>query len=624
MPTVKIDINSGIESYPTDGIDSSVKLHNFTVGSDGSLYKLPVLKNLKTVEYQNVGTVGPNTKIVPYRIQDLRKFQTSVLNNLLDPGADTYVDEMLFYRRIAFLTTGSYGVVDIDYQGNRVGNLIPTDKLSKFGEFEYNVYNYEQGSSENTDILNISSLNPQIIVDFNAQYTDETDRNPTSPIRCIFPMQHMFESKESSGYELQIQPRNMINCTMDATAGSADVQSLSLEDNASEVREFNDLARGAILIGNRMGFYSALENCFLFSPANSFSEIAETNSLPVRVVPPEEIQGLTEFNGNIIAFTPTGINRWVLSPEDTEIIQRDPTFNYDHRIRYSGSYVVADRNLYFYTDDFQVYRMASDFTVSPIFEAELPFYKPLETYLGRDQDLPVSYVSMLGYKFISFGPWLYNIDTNKWSTYRLDGYNKPESDTTGKEYLLESTTIAGSFCGGTDDIIATHSSICTPLSYKQMQDLPDNIEPSWVEGEYNFGEVAFFTTRMYQDEQQFSLDGVMAYVRGGTLSSGSKMWLKVLRGSDEGDFDLNDESTYGVEATYSPIDASTIGQDQSSYVGRFEWRCMNLKTDRFRLQFVTKEKKGIVVEAVLANITTRQDSQEYLVNEQQRKQPKEE
>ena len=77
MPTVKIDINSGIESYPTDGIDSSVKLHNFTVGSDGSLYKLPVLKNLKTVEYQNVGTVGPNTKIVPYRIQDLRKFQTT-------------------------------------------------------------------------------------------------------------------------------------------------------------------------------------------------------------------------------------------------------------------------------------------------------------------------------------------------------------------------------------------------------------------------------------------------------------------------------------------------------------------------------------------------------------------
>ena len=68
MPTVKIDINSGIESYPTDGIDSSVKLHNFTVGSDGSLYKLPVLKNLKTVEYQNVGTVEQNTKIVPYRI----------------------------------------------------------------------------------------------------------------------------------------------------------------------------------------------------------------------------------------------------------------------------------------------------------------------------------------------------------------------------------------------------------------------------------------------------------------------------------------------------------------------------------------------------------------------------
>ena len=398
-----------------------------------------------------------------------------------------------------------------------------------------------------------------------------------------------------------------------------------LKDHIS--REFNDLARGAILIGNRMVFYSALENSFLFSSPNAFGELATSNSqgtIPLRVVPPEEIQGITEFNGNIIAFTPTGINRWVLSPEDTEIIQRDPTFNYDHRIRYSGSYVVADRNLYFYTDDFQAYRMGSDFTVSQIFSGELPLYKPLESFLALDKDLPVSYVSMLGYKFVSFGPWLYNIDTNKWSTYSYDGYKNPESDTTGKNYVFENDTIAGSFCGGTDDIIATHSSICTPLSYKQMQDLSDNIEPSWVEDEYNFGEVAFFTTRMYQDEQQFSLDGVMAYVRGGTLSSGSKMWLKVLRGSDEGDFDLDDESTYGVEATYSPIDASTIGQDQSSYVGRFEWRCMNLKTDRFRLQFVTKEKKGIVVEAVLANITTRQDSQEYLVNEQQRKQPKEE
>jgi hypothetical protein len=44
---------------------------------------------------------------------------------------------------------------------------------------------------------------------------------------------------------------------------------------------------------------------------------------------------------------------------------------------------------------------------------------------------------------------------------------------------------------------------------------------------------------------------------------------------------------------------------------------MNLKTDRFRLQFVTKEKRGIVIQSVLANITTLGDSQAFLANNQQ-------
>ena len=44
MPTVKMDINTGIEYSPTSGLDSSVKLHNFIVGTDGSLYKMCVLK----------------------------------------------------------------------------------------------------------------------------------------------------------------------------------------------------------------------------------------------------------------------------------------------------------------------------------------------------------------------------------------------------------------------------------------------------------------------------------------------------------------------------------------------------------------------------------------------------
>jgi hypothetical protein len=31
MPTVKIDINTGLEYSPTDGIDSGVKLHNLAL-----------------------------------------------------------------------------------------------------------------------------------------------------------------------------------------------------------------------------------------------------------------------------------------------------------------------------------------------------------------------------------------------------------------------------------------------------------------------------------------------------------------------------------------------------------------------------------------------------------------
>ena len=106
MPTVKIDINSGIESYPTDGVDSSVKLHNFTVGSDGSLYKLPVLKNLKTVQYKNLGTQSGDTNIVPYRIQDVKKFQSSALDQIVESGANVQANAMLLYRRFVFLTSG--------------------------------------------------------------------------------------------------------------------------------------------------------------------------------------------------------------------------------------------------------------------------------------------------------------------------------------------------------------------------------------------------------------------------------------------------------------------------------------------------------------------------------------
>lgn len=630
MPTVKIDINTGIEYSPTDGIDSAVKLHNFTVGTDGSLYKLPALKNLKN-SYRQVWDDGLNRIWWLYQLLDIHKFQTSSIEEpiVFPPGfppTQYNFRKMNMFRRFIYLTTGSYGVINVNYERKRIKNTDLPSGQEKFGEFEYKVFDYVPNFFGEKTQADLSSLSPKITVDFNAQY--DAQGAPTKELRAVFPAQHMFESKTTSGYNLLMQPRNMIHCSMDATSDNPDVKPLNVFEKPDKTRIKNDLARGTLLMGNRMFFYSALENAIIVSEKNNFREMMQNPddpNNPFKIVPPEEIQAITDFNGNIITFTPTGIERWLLSNE-TSIIQRDPTMHFDHRIRYGGSFVKANRDLYYYTDDFQVYRLNSNLTVDSVFQGNLPVYKPLESFLNKDQDLPMSYFKMLGYRFVSIGAWLYNIDSNTWSTYSYDGWKKPISgDLTNEFFVWDNDTNKQVISTSYDDLICTYSTICIPLTYKEMQDptvFNDDV-PSLIENKHQWGEIAFFTTRMYQDEQQFSLDGVMAYVRGGTLSNGSKMWLKVLRGDDEGDFDIEDESTYGVEATYSPIDASTIGQNQSSYVGRFEWRCMNLKTDRFRLQFVTKEKKGIVVEAVLANITTRQDSQEYLVNEQQRKQPKE-
>ena len=161
----------------------------------------------------------------------------------------------------------------------------------------------------------------------------------------------------------------------------------------------------------------------------------------------------------------------------------------------------------------------------------------------------------------------------------------------------------------------------------------DDAEPSLKDPDYDaptkrftkyyhqWGEVAFITTRVYQDDRTFSLDGIEVYVRGGILPAGSKLWVKVLRGSDPGDFDINDEATYGVSATYEPIEASTLGEEQKEHTGKFIWHT-NIKTDRFRLQFVCTEKRGIVIQSVMANITKISDSQEFLLRKQQQKEGK--
>ena len=97
------------------------------------------------------------------------------------------------------------------------------------------------------------------------------------------------------------------------------------------------------------------------------------------------------------------------------------------------------------------------------------------------------------------------------------------------------------------------------------------------------------------------------------------MWMQVLRGSDQGDFEENDESTYGVPAYYQPMHAEVIGEKPKEHIGKFIWRT-NLKTDRFRLQFITKEKKGIVIQSVLCNLTSISDSQKFIGGDQQQEQ----
>ena len=104
-------------------------------------------------------------------------------------------------------------------------------------------------------------------------------------------------------------------------------------------------------------------------------------------------------------------------------------------------------------------------------------------------------------------------------------------------------------------------------------------------------------------------------VDGGMLKEGARMWLKVLRGADLGDFEEDDESTYGIPAIYQPIKAADIGEGFREHVGKFIWR-VNLKTDRFRLQFTVKEKKGVVINSVLCNITSLSDGEQFLANQE--------
>jgi len=61
-----------------------------------------------------------------------------------------------------------------------------------------------------------------------------------------------------------------------------------------------------------------------------------------------------------------------------------------------------------------------------------------------------------------------------------------------------------------------------------------------------------------------------------------------------------------------------LGDSEKSHVGKFIWRT-NIKTDRFRVQIVSNEKRGIVIQSVMANITDISDSQSYIVNRSNQK-----
>ena len=175
----------------------------------------------------------------------------------------------------------------------------------------------------------------------------------------------------------------------------------------------------------------------------------DENDQLYKIVPPEQIQSMTDFNGNIITFTPTGMERWVVSTDETKILERDPTFHFDYRTRFNGSFIRANKDLYFYTDDLKAYRLNANLTVDNIFQGQLPVSKPLNNFLIPgdyvERDYACSHFKMLGQKFVSFGPWLYNIDTDTWSTYHFDGWKRPTGETlyddntwivTGKQEII--------------------------------------------------------------------------------------------------------------------------------------------------------------------------------------------
>ena len=627
MPTVNLNITTGIEYSPTDLVDSSVKLHNFIVGQDGSLYKIPALKNqLNLWQYTYDSSPHPPAypAYFPTRLTDIKKFETFQTYETKDLPTTTdarYTFKTASsFRRFIYLNSFSYGVLNLDYNGDRLAgeSALPNSLKS----FDYGHYHY------NPDVdptrLDLNTFSNKILVDVNAQY--DIDGNPVNPSKAIFPSQHMFNPLGT--FSSLSNPRNMVSADVTGLTTTISIDPLKINTSPETEYDENDVARGAMIIGNRMIFYSAYHNAIHISEPNKFSTLKiDENDELYKIVPPEQIQSLTDFNGNMITFTPTGMERWLISTDETKILERDPTFHFDYRTRFNGSFIRANKDLYFYTDDLRAYRLNANLTMDNIFQGQLPVSKPLDTFLIPgdyiEKDYACSHFKMLGQKFVSFGPWLYNIDTQTWSTYNFDGWKSPTDDplVNAAEWMWSNVTDKQTISTAFDNVICTYNTIARPLTYTEMQDPSFNdTEPSLVQGKHQWGETAYFTTRMHQDERTFSLDGIEVYVRGGMLEQGiSKMYLQVLLGGEKGDFTIDDPSTWGAEATYQRMQPGVLGDSAESHVGKFVWRT-NIKTDRFRVQIVSNEKRGIVVQSVMANITNISDSQAYLVNSSNQKQ----
>lgn len=107
MPTVQLDITSGNRFTPDSNEHPQSLLHNFTVGSDGAVYKLPMLKNiLNTRQAGDHDTVNPKEEISP--ILSLKRFDTGILKTKVN------------FERYLYLTAFSWGCFNIDKAGELV------------------------------------------------------------------------------------------------------------------------------------------------------------------------------------------------------------------------------------------------------------------------------------------------------------------------------------------------------------------------------------------------------------------------------------------------------------------------------------------------------------------------